>query len=116
MSKDECVKILLLAQAAHDRKMEELSATLQGFATWDYSFLDVLDLCLDMLGVPSDNTVETRACDIANETGTWPAGAFCRDSCYDTFDEMAVEKGDVDGFIAVIKDCVNKWAKEGIVR
>lgn len=116
MSKDECVKILLLAQAEHDRKVLQISNAIQEFAEWDYSFLDVCGLCLDMLGVPADNTAETRACDIANETGAWPEGAFCRDWCFNTFYEMAVKNGDVDGFIAVIKDCVKKWAKEGFVR
>ena len=73
-------------------------------------------IALDLLGVPDDNTVETCACEIASETGEWPKAAFCRDWCYDTFDEMCLKNGDVDGFIAAIRDAVKFWAKEGIVR
>jgi len=116
MSNEECARILLLAQAQHDHKMNEFADAVEKYATWDYSFLDVFDLCLDLLGVPSDNTGDTKACEIANKTGEWPAGAFCRDYCYERFDLMAVADGDVDGFIADMKESIAIWAKEGIVR
>jgi hypothetical protein len=116
MSIEDCARLLLVAQADHDRKMNEFADAVEKYATWDYSFLEVFDLCLDLLGVPADNTSETRACEIANETGEWPVGAFCRDYCYEKFDEMAVANGDVDGFIAAMKESIGIWAKEGIVR
>lgn len=42
-------------------------------------YFDGIDLAADIIGVPADNTVETKACDIANATGEWPEGAYCRD-------------------------------------
>ena len=79
-------------------------------------WMDLLPLALDLLGVPQDNTVETRACEIANETGKWPDGAFCRDWCYDLFDEVAAMQGDIDGFLAQINAAVKQWKKEGLVK
>ena len=44
--------------------------------------IDPFDCALDLLGIPVDNTVETRACEIATETGEWPKNAYCRDGWY----------------------------------
>lgn len=80
----------------------------------DTSWMDLLPLALDLLGVPEDNTVDTRACEIMNETGRWPDGAFCRDWCFDLFDEVAATQGDIDGFLVQINSAVKQWKKEGL--
>ena len=47
----------------------------------------IFDIALDLMGVPPDNTVETNADSIANETGQWPDHAFCRDCFSEKWDE-----------------------------
>ena len=69
---------LLEMDAAHDKKVEQLEKAIGADGTNLY--LDgLLDIVLDALGVPADNTLETNACDIANATGEWPEGSYCRD-------------------------------------
>ncbi len=53
---------------------------------------EIEKLVLDALGVPADNTVETNACDIANETGVWPEGAYCRDWAYEKWYNLRRQK------------------------
>ena len=48
----------------------------------------IVDVVLDALGVPADNTVETNACDVANATGVWPDWAYCRDSYHEKWYEQ----------------------------
>ena len=50
--------------------------------------VDLLDWCADMMGVPRDNTVETRVCEIANMGQGWPRNAYCRDWIYNTWLEV----------------------------
>ena len=48
--------------------------------------LDLLDVALDMLDVPADNTVETNAMERADcKTGRLPKGSYCRDWCSDAW-------------------------------
>ena len=68
----------------------EKSAIFTDIAEFSAPLADLLDdfepkatnlytILLDLMGVPEDNTVETNACNRANETGKWPKEAFCRD-------------------------------------
>lgn len=61
----------------------------------------LLHLALDILGYPKDNTEETNACEIANETGKWPEGAFSRDGIVHAYRVMVVKDGNLNGFIEV---------------
>ena len=72
---------LLEMDAAHDKKVEQLEKAI-GTAETNLYLDGLLDIVLDALGVPADNTVETNACDIANDTGEWPDGSYCRDFWY----------------------------------
>lgn len=62
----------------------------------------LLHLALDILGEPKDNTVETNACEIANETGEWPEGSHCRDVIVDVYLLMVVKRNDIEGYIEVV--------------
>lgn len=48
----------------------------------------LFDDIADLLGVPTDNTVETNACGRANTTGVWPTDAYCRDWVYNLWGEV----------------------------
>ena len=61
----------------------------------------ILDLILDMIGIPADNTSEAEggACEHANETGVWPEWGYCRDSFYNEFRSMVVSNCDIDVYL-----------------
>ena len=71
---------------------------------------DPLGRLLDFAGVPADNTVETNACEIANETGEWPRNAICRDSFYD---EALDRRDDPKQFIRDVLKQVDEWVADG---
>lgn len=75
---------LLEMDASHDKKVEQLEKAIGTYGANLY-LDELLDIVLDALGVPADNTVETDACDIANATGEWPEGSYCRDFWYDVW-------------------------------
>lgn len=62
----------------------------------------LLELALDILGEPKDNTIETNACEIANTTGEWPEGSHCRDFIIDIYLLMVGKHNDIDGYIDVV--------------
>lgn len=62
----------------------------------------LLHLALDILGEPKDNTIETNACEIANETGEWPEGSHCRDVIVDVYLLMVGKRNDIEGYIEVV--------------
>lgn len=94
--KERVIRTLLEVAAEYSKWHGKLS---DADVTVDLHFMDALeDLALDLLGVPPESD------------------AFCRDWCSYRFYEQAVDGNDLDGYIKVIKDCVKKWAKEGIVR
>ena len=57
----------------------------------DIGFLSSLDVLLDIMGLPADNSIETNVCAITNETGVWPEWGFCRDSWIDLLDDTNPE-------------------------
>lgn len=88
---------LLEMDAAHDKKVEQLEKAIGAIGTNLY--LDgLLDIVLDALGVPADNTIETNACDIANATGEWPEGSYCRDFWFDAW--LHTKRGESETTIA----------------
>ncbi len=69
----------------------------------------IVDVVLDALGVPVDNTVETNACDVANATGVWPDWAYCRDSYHEKWYEQTQSiNPSPKKYIAWVRR-VNKW-------
>lgn len=63
----------------------------------------LLDIALDLIGIPSDNTVEQEA------IHGYPAGFFhddtyCRDWIEDVFEVMVVEREDYDGFVECMRN------------
>lgn len=52
----------------------------------------LLNEMADLVGIPKDNTVETNACDIANNTGYWPKGVYCRDWIYNAWEDYGRDK------------------------
>jgi len=65
---------------------------------------NLLDVALDILGWPADNTVETNACERANATGVWPEESFCRDWIWNLYTEMVEQFGAVDVFIEHVRE------------
>lgn len=51
----------------------------------DIGFCDLMDIALDIIGIPQDNTIEYS--DEIYASTTWPEGAFCRDYATHTWDE-----------------------------
>ena len=70
--------------------------------------IDLVEIVADIYGVPQDNTVETDACDIANETGEWPEGAYCRDWLLHCWTNVVEGRWDVRRFIQEIRDEVRQ--------
>ncbi len=62
----------------------------------------LLDLALDILGEPKDNTIETNASEVFQETGEIPQGTHCRDYIHDVYCLMVGKHNDIEGFIDVV--------------
>jgi len=98
---------LLEAQAALDKVRDVLLALTE--RTDDP---DLLDMALDLLGVPPDNTVETNPCEIQAKTGAWPDGAYCRDWHYGEWEDCGRDPGKfIDSIMASIDEEQSRQAE-----
>jgi hypothetical protein len=90
---DNVVIKLLRIEVEHSKKVEKLEEALG--TEHSNLHLDLIDLVLDVLGIPVDNTCETNACEIANTTGVWPENAYCRDDWYEQWYDIKSGKSKV---------------------
>lgn len=60
---------------------------------------ELVDIALDLLGAPQDNTAETGACDVANSAGEWPEWAYSRDPLYAAWDDLGHNADRFVGFV-----------------
>lgn len=81
---------LLQLDVSHDKKLKKLEQLIS-VDNAELHLDGLLDIVLDVLGVPPDNTVETDAVNIANTTGKWPEGSYSRDPFYDAW--FAIKRG-----------------------
>jgi hypothetical protein len=96
----DLVKKLLALQLANNKfisRMYEQNVTFPPEAEFDAT-----DLIADLCGVRADNTVETDACTIANVTGVWPVGAYCRDWIWDSWQEVVRGESSIESFIEAL--------------
>lgn len=97
MKKNEIVKELLKRQKEFDDFIERLSAV-----DVQINFeIDLLELALDIMGVPADNTAEKpESFAIASNTNVWPEDLYCRDWAINSWFE---QDQDVDNFISYVE-------------
>lgn len=88
---------LLEQQKSHDQLLGKLDDI--GVSAHNGFCFSCLDFVADAIGVPSDNTVETRACEIANATGKWPENAYSRDWIYHEWGEVVDGNKAVEQFL-----------------
>lgn len=80
-----------------------------------FQFFDIspLDIALDILGVPQDNT---DMFDDASSSIEVPAGLFCRDSFYDEFATIVLRAAEPDdaitAYIHEVTNAVKRYADE----
>lgn len=65
-------------------------------------------LC-DICGVPEDNCEEMRATDIANETGEWPEGAYCRDWVLQLLNDFEEDRETADEVLDKLLKENDRW-------
>ena len=75
----------------------------------DLGELCFIDLLLDIMGMPEDNTQESNSCAYANETGQWPDWGFCRDTWYDSLGNMTAEEFVNDNLTYISKITKEAW-------
>jgi len=93
LEREAVARTILEVAALYSRWVGRLA---EADVTVDLFFMDKLeDLALDLLGVPAESE------------------EFCRDWHSFTFFEIAVDKGDLDGYIKAVKSAKRAWEKKG---
>lgn len=70
--------------ADHEKKVKHLEEVL-GADDINLHLDGFIDIILDAIGVPADNTVETSDSDIANATSERPKSSYCRYYYHETW-------------------------------
>ena len=97
----ELSRLLLTEQEKFDKSHHRMTESGLEFPQ-DFD-LNLIDIVADLLSVPKDNVVEMRADDIANETGEWPDGAYCRDWLHDEWRKVWIGESTIDVFMDTIQ-------------
>lgn len=75
--------------------------------------LQLLDIALDLLGIPADNTVEMCK-KYGNPKGLFASGCYCRDWIFDLYNSIIKDNEDYELFIKVLKDPDTYLPKESV--